>query len=113
MMSPFEVTVASRWSRRLAMVTAAAAMSLTLRAQSPPRAPDGHPDLQCTWKFSRLTPLGRPAQFAEKPFLTEAEAAEFERQAVERNDADRRRDTAEADGGPGHHNARDHPGNQS
>jgi hypothetical protein len=105
MMSAFEVTVASRWSRRLAMVTAAAAMSLTLRAQSPPRAPDGHPDLQGTWNFSSLTPLERPAQFAEKPFLTEAEAAEFERQAVERNDADRRRDTAEADVAQAYNNA--------
>jgi len=105
MMSAFDVTVASRWSRRLAMLTAAAAMSLTLRAQSPPRAPDGHPDLQGTWNFSSLTPLERPAQFADKPFLTEAEAAEFERQALERNDADRRRETADADVAQAYNNA--------
>jgi hypothetical protein len=104
-MSAFDVTVVSRFPRRLVMLAAAAAMSMPLRAQTPPRAPDGHPDLQGTWNFSSLTPLERPAQFADKPFLTEAEAAEFERQAVERNDADRRRDTAEADVAQAYNNA--------
>ena len=91
--------------RRLAMLTAAAALAAPLSAQSPPRGPDGHPDLQGTWNFSSLTPLERPAQFADKPVLTDAEAAEFERQTLERIDADRRRDTADADVAQAYNNA--------
>jgi len=99
------VTIASRRFRRVAIWTAAAALAAPLSAQSPARAPDGHPDLQGTWNFSSLTPLERPAQFAGKAVLTDAEAAEFVRQTLERNDADRRRDTAEADVAQAYNNA--------
>ena len=68
-----------------------------LSGQAGLRTPDGRPDLQGTWNFSSLTPLERPAQFADKAVLTEEEAALFERQTLDRNNADRRRDTAEAD----------------
>jgi hypothetical protein len=61
--------------------------------------------LQGVWNFSSLTPLERPAQFADKPVLTDAEAAEFERQTLERINADRRRDTAEADVAQAYNNA--------
>ena len=105
MQSLFDVTIAIRKLRRLAVLTAAAAVAAPLSAQSPPRAPDGHPDLQGTWNFSSLTPLERPAQFAGKPVLTDAEAAEFERQTLDRTDADRRRDTAEADVAQAYNNA--------
>ena len=63
----------------------------------PPRTPDGRPDLQGIWNFSSLTPLERPGQFAGKDVLTEEELAEFEKQAVERNDADRRTPGTAAD----------------
>jgi hypothetical protein len=86
-------------------LAATAALAAPLTAQSPARAPDSHPDLQGTWNFSSLTPLERPAQFAGKPVLTDAEAAEFERQTLERIDADRRRDTAEADVAQAYNNA--------
>jgi hypothetical protein len=71
-----------------------------LAARSPqagPRTPDGRPDLQGNWNFSSLTPLERPAQFAGKAVLTDEEAAQFERETLERTNADRRRDTPEAD----------------
>jgi len=84
---------------------AAAAVAAPLSAQSPPRPRDGHPDLQGTWNFSSLTPLERPAQFADKPVLTEAEAAAFERETLERTNADRRRDTADADVAQAYNNA--------
>ena len=87
------------------MLTAAAAIAAPLSAQSPPRAPDGHPDLQGTWNFSSLTPLERPAQFADKPVLSDAEAAQFERDTLERTNADRRRDTADADVAQAYNNA--------
>jgi hypothetical protein len=104
MRSLFHGTIASRPSRCLAMLAAAAVVA-PLSAQSPPRPRDSHPDLQGTWNFSSLTPLERPAQFADKPVLTEAEAAAFERETLERTNADRRRDTADADVAQAYNNA--------
>src|SRR5262245_34991528 len=101
----YDLTTAPRRLLRLALLAAAAAAVVPLSAQSPPRAADGHPDLQGTWNFSSLTPLERPAQFADKPVLTDAEAAAFERQTLDRTDADRRRDTADADVAQAYNNA--------
>ncbi|MQA28559.1 MAG: hypothetical protein GEU82_01800 [Luteitalea sp.] len=42
------------------------------------RTPWGEPDLQGIWSGDTLTPLQRPARFADKPVLTEAEAAKVE-----------------------------------
>jgi hypothetical protein len=39
---------------------------------------DGHPDLSGVWTNATVTPMERPAQFAGKPTLTDAEAAIFE-----------------------------------
>ena len=33
---------------------------------TPPRTPDGQPDLQGTWNFFTLTPLERPEEFCGK-----------------------------------------------
>ena len=44
---------------------------------APPRALDGHPDLQGIWTTHTYTPLERPARYAGKEFLTEEEAAEL------------------------------------
>jgi len=60
------------------------------RAAGVPRVADGHPDLEAIWNFSSLTPLERPAEFAGKPTMTLAEAAQFEKTVTERNNADRR-----------------------
>jgi hypothetical protein len=49
-----------------------------------PRTADGKPDLQGFWDFRTLTPLERPEQFKDKPFLTEEEAAEIEQRNAER-----------------------------
>ena len=58
-----------------------AAIFLPLHGQAIKRAPDGHPDLQGIWTNATLTPLERPASFAGKPNLSEAEAkAVFEKQ---------------------------------
>jgi hypothetical protein len=65
-----------------------------------PRTPDGQPDLQGIWNFSTITPLERPAEFAGKPFLTDAEAAEYEKLVMERSNRDNRdRSSPEADVG--------------
>jgi hypothetical protein len=57
----------------------------------------GHPDLQGVWSFSTITPLERPAEFAGKEFLTDAEAAQYEARTVQRNNRDTREQSADAD----------------
>jgi hypothetical protein len=57
-----------------------------------PKTGDGQPDLQGVWDFRTVTPLERPAEFKDKPFLTEQEAAEYEKKQVAANDADANRD---------------------
>src|SRR6266852_4173696 len=69
---------------------------------APPRAPDGHPDLQGTWTNATLTPLQRPAEFAEKPFFTEQEAAAYEKRRLEETNVDR--PEARRAGDPGAYN---------
>lgn len=59
-----------------------------------PRTPEGQPDLQGVWTNTTITPLERPAEFANKPFLTEQEAAAYEKTFVTTQTGDRR------DGGP-------------
>jgi hypothetical protein len=53
-------------------------------AQGPRRTPDGQPDIQGMWINATITPFERPRALADKPFLTEQEAAALERQAAER-----------------------------
>ena len=57
-----------------------------------PRTPDGKPDLQGIWDFRTVTPMERPAEFADKPFLTEQEAAEYEKRITEQRNADSNRE---------------------
>jgi hypothetical protein len=67
---------------------------------APPRTPDGQPDLQGIWNFSTITPLERPAEFTGKPFLTDAETAEYERVVMQRSNRDNRdKSSPEADVG--------------
>ena len=59
-----------------------AAPAKPARTWTPPRTPDGHPDLQGTWTNATITPFERPGDLAGKQFLTESEAAELEARAT-------------------------------
>ena len=56
---------------------------------TPQRTAWGDPDFQGTWTNETITPFERPVAMADKPFLTEAEAAALEaRGAQQRENAD-------------------------
>ena len=46
-----------------------------------PRTVDGRPDLEGVWENNSATPLERPAQFAQKPRLSDEELTALERRA--------------------------------
>ena len=55
---------------------------------TPPRTPDGQPDLQGVWTNGTVTPFERPAALAGKAFLTEEEAIELEAEAEASRDSE-------------------------
>jgi hypothetical protein len=67
-------------SSLLIVVLAGMAMAQT-KKYTPPRTPDGQPDLQGFWTNSTYTPLERPAN-VNKEFYTKEEALEMEKKAA-------------------------------
>jgi len=57
---------------------------------TPPRTPDGQPDMQGIWSNAILTPLERPADFPDKAFFTKEEAAAYLKRTIEQNNKDKR-----------------------
>src|SRR5579863_1443059 len=68
---------------------AVALVSAQGQTWTPPRTPDGQPDLQGIWTNATVTPFQRPAQLGAKQFFTAEEAAAFEKQRVEQGNVDR------------------------
>jgi hypothetical protein len=69
------------------------------------RTPEGQPDLQGVWSFATLTPLERPGQLAGKSVLTDEEAATYEKETLDRTNADRRPAGTDADVALAYNNA--------
>ena len=69
-------------SRRfwIALVLLAPALVLA-QSWTPPRTPDGQPNLQGFWSNVSITPMERPAALAGKEYYTDQELAEVEKQA--------------------------------
>ena len=63
----------------LSMTPVAAGGRAPADAWTSPRTPDGQPDLRGYWTNATVTPLERPAELAGKEFMTEAEAAAYEK----------------------------------
>ena len=66
---------------------------------TPPRTPDGQPDLEGVWNSSILTPFERPKEVAGKEFFTPQEAEGFAKAELNRVDGDRRDGGGDADVG--------------
>jgi hypothetical protein len=62
-----------------AKTEAAKAKAAVQGTWTPPRTPDGQPDLQGVWTNNTVTPLQRPKELAGKEFYTEAELAGVQR----------------------------------
>jgi hypothetical protein len=78
---------------------AAKASTSSPKTWTPPRTPDGQPDLQGVWSNSTLTPLERPAELAGKEYLTDQEAADYVKRLLQQVNTDRRDGGASVDVG--------------
>jgi len=69
--------LALRLARRVTLLSLAAG-GVAVSAQELPRTPWDQPDLQGVWDFRTITPMERPEELSDRPFLTPEEATEIE-----------------------------------
>jgi len=81
---------------RSAALLAGSGLTAFGQSKSAP-AKNSHPDLEGIWSFATLTPLERPAELAGKTHLTDQEAADFAKRAVQNRNFDRRDGGNDAD----------------
>jgi hypothetical protein len=81
-------------TRPLALLVAVITYSLLLtnaalaQSESTLKTPHGHPDISGVWDFRTVTPLERPEEFADQPFLSAEEVATYAAERVRANNAD-------------------------
>ncbi|MBZ5611658.1 MAG: hypothetical protein LAP38_25640 [Acidobacteriia bacterium] len=63
--------------------TALASSKAVKQTWTPPRTPDGHPDLQGFWANNNATPLERPKELEGRAMLTDEELAAMKKKAHE------------------------------
>ena len=68
----------------MCLLPAVVALAQSGSATSVVRTPWGAPDLRGVWDYRTMTPLQRSADFAAREFLSDEEAATYERQVLER-----------------------------
>ncbi len=68
---------------QVAPQTAMATSKAVKQTWTPPRTPDGHPDLQGFWSNNNATPIERPDELAGRATLTDAEVAAMRKKAHE------------------------------
>ena len=86
-------------NRQMVILMGAALLLTPLVITAQTKSSSAKPDLQGIWTNATVTPLERPKQFEGKEFITKADAAEYEKQAVYDANGDRRDGGAEADVG--------------
>jgi hypothetical protein len=69
------------------------------KSWTPPRTSFGRPDFEGIWTNATITPLEKPAELAGKQVFTPEEAAKYEKETNQRNNADTRESNPEADVG--------------
>jgi len=76
-------TLLSLAQGQVAKPPASAKTKAVKQTWTPPRAADGHPDLQGFWSNNTATPLERPKELAGREFLSDAEVAALKKKAGE------------------------------
>ena len=69
----------------IVVIAVIALSAIPAAAQTAPRTAWGQPDLGGIWDFRTITPLERPEELGDQEFLTQEEAANLEREVVDRN----------------------------
>ena len=68
------------------VISCVALSAVPVAAQTAPRTAWGDPALHGIWDFRSITPLQRPAEQADKEFLTAEEAANLEQETLDREE---------------------------
>src|SRR5271154_959038 len=80
-----------------ASVAKPAPAAKTVKTWVPPKTPDGQPDLSGLWTNVTITPMERPPDLAGKEFFTPKESVEWEKDARNVRNKDRRAGSTDGD----------------